>query len=75
MKKPKFSKDQSEYLREILTPPCCHVSGEHDPVHFKEQPKKVCSIQKARAYERALRELRFGIIPGRKEEEICGWCL
>lgn len=73
MKKPKFTKEQMEFLREILTPPCCHVSGEHDPTHFREKPARVCYIQKQVAYDHALVMLRIGSVPG-KSKKNCYWC-
>ena len=73
MKRPKFTKEQLDWLRSILKPSCCHVSGEHDPKHFEEQPKRICYIQKYKAYDKAMKALRFAPMTGIPEDE-CGWC-
>lgn len=41
---------QVQRLRLALSPPCCHVSGMHDPTHFSEG-RYVCNDQKAKAYD------------------------
>lgn len=51
--------------------PCCHVTGMHDPGHFREG-KYICADQKANAFERLCRSL--GINPKTRSEPHCGWC-
>lgn len=51
--------------------PCCHVSGMHEPTHFREK-KYVCEAQKAEAFERFCKDL--GINPETKSSMNCGWC-
>lgn len=73
MKRPKFTREQLAWLKIILTPPCCHVSGEHNSTHFKEDPKIVCGIQARGIYAKVLKELRFAEIPGVSKPN-CVWC-
>ena len=39
-----FSDEQLEWIRELMRPPCCHVTGEHDPTHMA---RYVCVLQLA----------------------------
>lgn len=73
VKRPKFSKEQLTWLREALRPECCHVSGEHNPTHFEDQPKRVCYIQKYKAYDHVMKALKFAIKRGVSAPD-CGWC-
>lgn len=73
MNRPKFSRAQLGWLRAILTPECCHVSGVHNPTYFEEKPKMVCYLQKKEAYAKALASLGFASIPG-VSALTCGWC-
>lgn len=72
---PDFTEEQLQYLKQILVPPCCHVSGLHDPMHFRED-RYICEKQKAKGFDNAWQTL-FGKkiepqdIPPRKD---CGWC-
>lgn len=62
-------------LRELLMPMCCHITGMHDPTHFREQ-KYVCEFQKRYAWERTWKVL-FGEEPTPAEipsDPECGWC-
>lgn len=72
-KRPPFTRAQLIWLREALTPPCCHVSGEHDPTHFEERPNKVCYLQKRDAYDWTLKVLGFAPMMGKSEAD-CNWC-
>jgi hypothetical protein len=69
---PRFTKEQREYLARVLTPPCCHVSGMHDPTHFKENPKRLCDIQKSTAFENAIKRLRLKVVA--TSADGCYWC-
>jgi len=60
-----------EYLRSILTVPCCHVTGMHDPLHYVEG-RYVCQGQKADAFDNAIEQL--GIPLKVKSKEGCYWC-
>lgn len=71
-----FTPAQLEWLRQMLTPRCCHVSGDHDPTHFKER-RYVCEIQQAERYRALRAALNLG--DAKPEEAIeadggCGWC-
>lgn len=71
----RFTVDDRRVLRKLLTPPCCHVTGEHDPRHYMTGYGP-CEIQQATAYTRAIENLglpRFTGGDGRPEPE-CGWC-
>jgi len=72
---PDFTGEQLQYLKQILMPPCCHVSGLHDPMHFRDD-RYICEKQKAKGFDNAWQTL-FGKeiepqdVPPRKG---CGWC-
>lgn len=72
MKKPIFTEEQLRWLREMLTPSCCHISGEHNPKHFEDNPEKLCHYQMKEAYERICSELGFKIIA--RPDPECYWC-
>lgn len=75
MSAPEFTEEQRAYLRDLLRPRCCHVTGEHDPRHFVEG-RYVCEIQASEAWNRACQEL-FGEQFGPEDalpKEDCGWC-
>lgn len=56
---PDFTDEQLAWLRDLLTPRCCHISGMHDPVHYTEK-KYVCESQKNGCYDRIREALNFG---------------
>lgn len=58
-------------IEDALWLPCCHVSGEHDVLHF-ERRSYVCQRQMGIALIRFCREL--GINPVVKSEPNCFWC-
>lgn len=73
--------DTSEIAQEIMDEmlpliqafayiPCCHVSGMHDPEHFKKG--EICNLQKAEAFERLCKDL--DINPETKSKMDCYWC-
>lgn len=70
-----FTEEQLSFLKKVLTPYCCHVSGLHDPVHFKEK-QYVCEKQKAKCYDRLRELLGFGAVT--VDEPVpapgCYWC-
>lgn len=58
----------------LLAPPCCHVSGMHDPVHFTED-KYICAMQKAEAYDRICELLGTNYQPkDAVSKPDCHWC-
>lgn len=63
-----YSKVDIEKMMEI---PCCHVSGMHDPTHYRER-RYICEGQKRAVFDRMCEEL--GINPRTKSREDCGWC-
>lgn len=71
----KFSREQLAYLRDLLTPTCCHTTGMHNPNHF-EDDKYVCADQKAKALDRARVSLHLKKITPQdvKRDPECGWC-
>lgn len=75
MKRPRFSREQLAYLRDLLTPRCCHVTGMHDPQHFDDK-KYVCELQMSTAYLRARHDLGFGKPKPADAVPVsdCGWC-
>ena len=56
---PEFTEEQIEWLKDMLTPRCCHTSGMHDPCHYTEQ-KYVCKSQKAECYDHTRLSLGMG---------------
>ena len=58
-------------IEELLSLPCCHTSGMHDPTHYRER-RYVCKDQKADALENLCKAL--GINPITKSCADCGWC-
>ena len=50
---------QLRKVKRALAPTCCHVTGSHDPTHWRKQPSVFCDVQKARAWDRATRLLRL----------------
>ena len=71
MRKPEFTKEQLEYLQDLLTVGCCHTSGTHDPEHFS-RGKYICVNQMSDAFRHAITtlnlEFRVRSYPG------CGCC-
>jgi len=61
-----FSSKHLKAIEELARLPCCHVSGEHDPIHFEER------LQKYKAFDRLCKAL--GINPEVKSEPDCFWC-
>ena len=68
-------KDERKYtaaeIEALLSIPCCHTSGMHDPVHFQER-KYVCEHQQSDALKNLCRVL--GINPTTKSKPDCYWC-
>ena len=65
-----------ERIRNIIRhPPCCHVSGCHDPTHFRNDPRKICYLQEGRAYQKIkmLLSINDREITAMSESD-CGWC-
>lgn len=67
----KLSEVIKKTIEEMLWFPCCHVSGTHNPEHYKDR-KYICESQKAKALERFCKEL--GINPETKSLKDCFWC-
>lgn len=57
---PDFSNEQLVYLEAILAAECCHMTGMHDPTHWKEDGT-VCWQSMEKPYKRALRELDLDV--------------
>ena len=73
--RPSFNDTQLAWLEAALRPPCCHVTGEHNPRHWM-QAGTVCQMQKADAYDRIREALGLGKVTasdGRAEPQ-CRWC-
>ncbi len=58
-------------IERMMTIPCCHTTGMHDPKHYRER-KYICDSQKREVFDRMCKEL--GINPRTKSNEDCGWC-
>jgi len=72
--KPIFTPEQMEFLKEILTLPCCHTTGMHDPTHYYEG-RYICEGQKTAAWLRACKALGIDLTEPRiKSESDCYWC-
>ena len=67
----KLSKVIKETIEEMLWIPCCHLTGEHNPEHYKDR-KYICRRQKAQALERFCEEM--AINPQTKSLKDCFWC-
>ena len=69
-----MAKPQQTFTRDeiiaLLSIPCCHTSGMHDPLHFVER-KYVCEDQKSAALENLCRALNIN--PVTKSVD-CWWC-
>lgn len=59
-------------IKDMLYVECCHVTGMHDPKHFKNKAY-VCFLQKARAFERLLKYFGIKMLKVKSSKE-CGWC-
>ena len=73
---PEFTDEQVAWLRDVLQLRCCHVTGDHDPLHFKEQ-RYICDMQQGAAWTRAVLALGFDdlAIPATVEPyDGCFWC-
>ena len=46
-----FISEQLEWLKSVLAPGCCYVTGEHNPRHFREG-MYVCGFQERVAYRK-----------------------
>jgi hypothetical protein len=59
----------------IQHPPCCHVSGTHDPLHFKKDPTQLCDIQMRRAYLNVVKilDIRADDLRALSSPDCC-WC-
>lgn len=65
--------EQREKIKKAFQPLCCHVTGMHDPTHFKKDPKRLCDIQRDRAFTQGCKE--FGISYDQAlSDPNCGWC-
>jgi len=60
-----------ELLECYLYLPCCHVTGMHDPEHYRDG-KYICDGQKAGAFERFCTDL--GVNPVVRMKPGCFWC-
>lgn len=67
-----FDPEQLAFLRGLLTPYCCHITGMHDVTHFAKNPAKLCIYQKAEAYDRICQT--FGWTLGAISKPGCYWC-
>ena len=72
---PDFTPTQQAWLREMLTPGCCHTSGEHDPRHFR-QDKHVCLYQRSDTYNTLRTALGLGDVQPQEARSTpgCVWC-
>ena len=75
MKKPEFTPEQMAWLEAALRPPCCHVSGMHNPTHWTKGGY-VCFYQKTEAYERFRDALGLPLVVGSDcvPDPECYWC-
>lgn len=73
MSVPDFSKEQLDYLSELLTPGCCHTTGEHNPRHFLADPTDLCQSQRSEAWDHAVEQLGIDI-EAAVSHEHCGHC-
>ena len=75
MNKPDFTPEQMTWLEEALRPPCCHVSGHHNPTHWTKGGY-VCMYQKSAAYESFRAALGLDDVAGDDcvPDEHCYWC-
>lgn len=55
----KALEDQKKKIVRAMTPYCCHVTGMHDPTHFKNNPEEICGLQKENAYDRLCNHLKL----------------
>lgn len=67
--------EQLTALRDLIAPPCCHITGEHDPTHFVEG-RYICQHQMAYAYKRLRHALGIPTIQPDEAKPVtgCGWC-
>ena len=72
MKRPKFTKEQLLWLKQIFQAYCCHVSGIHDPQHFEKNPNELCKLQESKAYRAGMKALK--IKPVAISLPKCYWC-
>lgn len=72
---PMFTDEQRAWLAEMLTPYCCHITGEHDPGHFSEK-RYICLDQMCAAYLRLRLALKMGkpSVDEAKPHPQCHWC-
>ena len=73
---PEFTDEQIAWLRDVLRVRCCHVTGDHDPLHFKEQ-RYICEMQQGAAWTRAVLALGFDDLAepaGVEPYDGCFWC-
>ena len=84
MSVPEFTSEQMIWLKTMLWPRCCHITGEHDPRHFLDG-KYVCSLQESQRYIALRKALGLPLLhpdkewPGVPPEEAvskpgCYWC-
>ena len=67
---PTFTPEQMEWLRDILAPGCCYVTGLHDPTHFREG-RYVCRFQEQAAYRKLRAALGMDEKPATSEASTC----
>ena len=73
---PEFTDEQIAWLRDVLRVRCCHVTGDHDPLHFAEQ-RYLCDRQKGSAWVRVVLALGFDDLADPSVAEPydnCFWC-
>lgn len=67
--------DQRAALGRLMAPQCCHITGMHDPTHFKDS-RYICREQMTESYERLRHALGVPLLqPGEAASKSdCGWC-
>lgn len=65
-------KQLREEIEKLISIPCCHITGMHDPSHF-DNKEYVCETQLTKAFINLLKELGIERI---KVESVkdCYWC-
>lgn len=68
---PKERTYTAKEIEEMLTLPCCHISGTHNPTHYQNR-EYICKDQIADAFENLCRKLLIN--PKVRHSDNCGWC-
>lgn len=68
---PEFSEEQLVYLEAVLAYECCHMTGMHDPQHWREDGT-VCWQEMHKPYKRILEELDLDAPV--VSSDGCSWC-